>query len=139
MSKTFTEEIEVAGKQVWETIQKLAEDVSVHRIKVINPEGKVIMDAPAALGVAGIFVLQPWILIAAGMALFSSYRIEVVRKVAEEGEGEEEVEALDPEEIIISAETPKPDGQCHGITRSGERCKRKCADDDLYCATHEPV
>lgn len=59
-SKTWTEEISVAGGELMDTLKRLAKDVTVTKITVKNDSGRVLFSFPLALGVVGVLILGPW-------------------------------------------------------------------------------
>lgn len=85
--KTFTEEIEVAGYQLVENIQKLIAEGNVSRMRVRSKNDDVVLDVPLTAGavVGGVVVLAaPWLAILGALAgLLAHVRIEVVREKPE--------------------------------------------------------
>lgn len=82
--KTFTEEIEVAGHQLVDEINRLVAAGNVRKLQVRSREGEVVLNIPLTAGAlaGGVVVLAaPWIAIIAAIAgAFAHVRIEVVRE-----------------------------------------------------------
>lgn len=83
--KHFTEQVEVAGNQLVDRVKALVEEGNVRRIRIINPEGNVMMEIPLTIGVAGgaaLLWLTPLLAaIGAIAALVARVTIEIVREV----------------------------------------------------------
>lgn len=95
-SRTFTEELEVAGDQLVAKVKELIDAGNVRKIIVRNPEGRVYMEVPLTVGViAGsvMFWFAP-VLSALGAigALLARVRIEVVRTDLEGGVSEANID-----------------------------------------------
>lgn len=86
--KTFTEEIEVAGSQLMEEINKLLAEGNVRRLRIRSEKGDVFLDVPLTAGaVAGgvVVIAAPWLAVIAAVAgLVAKVKVEIVR---EEGPG----------------------------------------------------
>ncbi len=82
-SRTFTEELEVAGDQLVAKVKELIDAGNVRKIVVRNPEGRVYMEVPLTVGViaGGVMFWFAPVLSALGAigALLARVRIEVVR------------------------------------------------------------
>ena len=80
---TWTEEIEVAGEHLVERVKRLAAEGQVKRIRVIEPDGDIILDTPLAIGAiaGGAIVLAAPLLAVLGAlaACVSKLRVEIVR------------------------------------------------------------
>jgi hypothetical protein len=85
-----TEEFVVKGEEVVETVKKLAREAGVRRIVVKNKDGKVLIEIPIVLGVAGIALLPAWSALALIAALVTecSIVVEKSEKQPEEAEAE---------------------------------------------------
>jgi hypothetical protein len=79
----WTEEIKVAGKDLWETLKGLFHEVNVRRIIIKNEDKRVLLEIPIVLGVAGIALLPWWSAVALIAALVTDCSI-VVERVGEQ-------------------------------------------------------
>ncbi|RYE07362.1 MAG: DUF4342 domain-containing protein [Hyphomicrobiales bacterium] len=81
--KTFTEEIEVTGQQLLETINRLIAEGNVRKLNIKSETGDVYLSVPLTGGAVagGILVLgAPWLALIAGVAgLLAKVKLEVVR------------------------------------------------------------
>lgn len=81
--KTFTEEIDVAGHQLGDEINRLVAEGNVRKLQIRSKEGEVVLNIPLTAGaVAGgvVVIAAPWIaLIAAIAGAFARLKIEIVR------------------------------------------------------------
>ena len=81
--KTFTEEIEVTGQQLLETINSLIREGNVRKLNIKSESGDVFLSVPLTGGAVagGIIVLgAPWLALIAGVAgLLAKVKLEVVR------------------------------------------------------------
>jgi len=81
--KTFTEEIEVTGQQLLETINRLIAEGNVRKLNIKSESGDVFLSVPLTGGAVagGILVLgAPWLALIAGVAgLLARVKLEVVR------------------------------------------------------------
>ncbi|MBL8598129.1 MAG: DUF4342 domain-containing protein [Devosia sp.] len=81
--KTFTEEIEVTGQQLLETINRLIAEGNVRKLNIKSESGDVFLSVPLTGGAVagGILVLSaPWLALIAGVAgLLARVKLEVVR------------------------------------------------------------
>ena len=108
MSNTIIEEIKVTGKELLETIKSIVSDGNVRRIVVKNKKGKILIEIPLTVGVAGlgaaIYVLGAFIPAITFYALFANdFNIVVER----DGEGsKKEVEAESQIINIVEDEGP---------------------------------
>ncbi len=85
--KTYVEERVVRGEQLMDTLQELLRESSVRRIRVINSEGRVVLDIPvwaAAVGGAAAIIALP-ILSAVGVVggLLAGFKVEIEREAKE--------------------------------------------------------
>ena len=55
-----TEEISVAGRNLMDTLGRLAREATVRRVTIKNASGKTVIELPFVLGAAGVLVLGPW-------------------------------------------------------------------------------
>jgi len=81
--KTFTEEIEVTGQQLLETVNRLIAEGNVRKLNIKSESGDVFLSVPLTGGAlaGGIIMLgAPWLALIAGVAgLLAKVRLEVVR------------------------------------------------------------
>jgi hypothetical protein len=75
----WTEEIKVAGKDLWETLKGLFHEVNIRRIVIKNEEKRVLLEIPIVLGIAGIALLPWWSMVALVAALVTDCSIMVER------------------------------------------------------------
>ena len=79
----WTEEIKVAGKDLWETLKGLFHEVNVRRIVIKNEDKRVLLEIPIVLGVAGIALLPWWSAVALIAALVTDC-CTIVERVGEQ-------------------------------------------------------
>lgn len=79
----WTEEIKVAGKDLWETLKGLFHEVNIRRIVIKNEEKRILLEIPIVLGIAGIALLPWWSMVALIAALVTDCSI-MVERVGEE-------------------------------------------------------
>jgi len=82
-TRTWTEEIEVAGHQVLTEIQKLIDQGNARRVILRNKSGRVLLEIPLTAGVAvgGVAALMAPVAAAIGamVALVSEVKLEIHR------------------------------------------------------------
>ncbi len=87
-TKTFTEEIEVAGNQVVDRVKELVEEGNVRLVRIKSADDDVYMEMPLTIGVlaGGVVALAaPWLaVLGAFAALVARVKIEVVREVKDD-------------------------------------------------------
>ena len=92
--KTFTEEIEVAGNQLMEEVNRLLGEGNVRRLRIRSDKGDVFLDIPLTAGaVAGgvVVIAAPWLAVIAAVAgLVAKVKIEIIREEAPEKSDEPE-------------------------------------------------
>ena len=88
--KTFTEEIEVTGQQLLETISRLIAEGNVRKLNIKSESGDVFLSVPLTGGaVAGgiLFLGAPWLALIAGVAgMLAHVKLEIVREEPPAGE-----------------------------------------------------
>lgn len=81
--ETFTEEIEVAGSQLVEEINRLIAEGNVRKIQIRTEKGDVYLSVPLTAGaVAGgvVAIAAPWVAVIAAVAgLVAKVKLEIVR------------------------------------------------------------
>lgn len=79
----FTEEFEIAGRNLVEEVTKLIAEGNVRKLRVRSRNDDVVIEVPMNAGVAvgGVFVLAaPWLAILGALAgVLAKVRLEVVR------------------------------------------------------------
>jgi hypothetical protein len=98
-ARQWTEEISVAGGDLWSTISRLAKEATVRKITVKNQQGKTVLNIPLALGAAGVVVLGPWSVVGLVAAWLARYSIIIEHVVVEAEERADQV----AEEIALLA------------------------------------
>ena len=90
--RTWTEEIEVEGRELVDRVKELIEDSSATRLIIRKPSGDVLMEVPIAAGVAvgGALTLFAPVLAALGAlaALVAQVKVEIVREKEDDEENE---------------------------------------------------
>jgi hypothetical protein len=87
-TKTFTEEIEIAGNQVVEQVKELVKEGNVRQLRIKSAEGDdVYLEMPLTIGVVAggaIALAAPWLaMLGAFAALVARVKIEIVREISE--------------------------------------------------------
>jgi hypothetical protein len=81
---TFTEEVEVAGHQLVEEINRLIAEGNVRKLQIRSRLGDVVLNVPLTAGaVAGgvVVIAAPWLALIAGVAgVLASVKLEIVRE-----------------------------------------------------------
>jgi len=92
--KTFTEEIEVAGNQLMEEINRLLAEGNVRRLRIRSEQGDIYLDVPLTAGaVAGgvVVIAAPWLAVIAAVAgLVAKVKVEIVREERPDDDGPDE-------------------------------------------------
>lgn len=76
---TFTEEIKISAEGLLDTIKELIHEGNVRHIQIKNPEGKVVLDVPVAVGLLGLVIAPVLAAVAAVVALAAEFTIVVTR------------------------------------------------------------
>jgi hypothetical protein len=80
---TWTENVELVGNDLIESVKKLAAEGSVRRIRITEPDGDVVVDMPLTLGaVAGsaVILAAPMLAILGALASYvTRLRLEIIR------------------------------------------------------------
>lgn len=88
--KSFTEEIEVTGQQLLETINRLIAEGNVRKLNIKSESGDVFLSVPLTGGAlaGGILVLgAPWLAVIAAVAgVLARVKLEVVRSQPPSGD-----------------------------------------------------
>jgi DNA-binding Lrp family transcriptional regulator len=87
-TRTLTEELELAGKDLIERVKELIEEGNVRRIVIRNAEGRSLIELPLTPGVlvgSVIAILNPWLaLLGFAGGVVAKLKVEVIREVDEE-------------------------------------------------------
>jgi hypothetical protein len=82
--QTFTEEVEIAGGQLVDEVNRLIADGNVHKIQIATKEGDVFINVPLTAGaVAGgvVMIAAPWLAVIGAIAgVVAHVRVRVVRE-----------------------------------------------------------
>ena len=81
--KSFTEEIVVAGSELWNMVMKLTHEASVRRLVVKNEKHGIHFEVPMLLGVAGIALLPVYAALGMIALIVTDCSILVERKAEE--------------------------------------------------------
>ena len=87
-----TEEFKVKGEELVEAVKRLASEAGVRRMVIMSKSGKVLLEIPLVLGLAGVLLLPTYAALALVAALVTECSIVVERsekKVVEEPNDEE--------------------------------------------------
>jgi hypothetical protein len=85
------EQYRVSGDKVVAKLKELLHEGNVRHIVIRNDEGKVLIEIPVSLGVAGALFIPVWAAVGAVAAVVSSCTIEIERR----DDGEKDGEAVD--------------------------------------------
>jgi phage terminase large subunit-like protein len=81
--KAFTEEVEVAGHQLVDEVNRLLAEGNVRKLEIRSEEGDVYLSVPLTAGAVagGVMALAaPWLAVIAALAgLLTRVRLEIVR------------------------------------------------------------
>lgn len=89
-TRTWKEEIEVKGDELVARVKQLAADNKVKRIRVVEPDGDIVLEIPLTYGAlaGGAVVIAAPVLAVLGVlaALVAKVKIEIVNEVPAGGE-----------------------------------------------------
>ena len=77
-------EFKVKGDQVVTTLKELLHEGNVRHIVIKNDEGRVLIEFPVSIGLAGALLLPVWAAVGAVAAMVTNCTIEVERTDEEE-------------------------------------------------------
>lgn len=77
--KVWSEEFEVTGRGVVDTVKDLLREGNVRRVTIKNAEGKTVISVPVTVGVIGVLVAPTVAAIGAIVAMGADYTIVVER------------------------------------------------------------
>ena len=96
-TRTWIEEIEVSSDKLKDKVENLANEASVRRIRIKEPDGDIAVDIPLTIGAVagGAIVLAAPILalIGAIAAFFAKVKVEIVREETDDAEEAKSEEA----------------------------------------------
>ncbi|PIE08028.1 MAG: hypothetical protein CSA74_04165 [Rhodobacterales bacterium] len=113
--RTFTEEIEVSADRLMGKIRDLANEASVRRVRIKEPDGDIAVDIPLTVGAlaggAAVLAAPALALIGAAIAFFSKVTLEIVREGDNDATADtEKPRADDVEDAVVVEEEPGPGG-----------------------------
>jgi len=91
-SQGCREKYKVAGDKVISTIKELIREGNVRHVVIKTDEGRVLIEFPVSIGVAGAVLLPVWAAVGAVAAIVTQCTIEIERESEEEEEEEDAVE-----------------------------------------------
>jgi hypothetical protein len=80
------EKYKVAGDKLISTIKELIHEGNVRHVVIKNDEGRILIEFPVSIGVAGAVLLPVWAAVGAVAAIVSQCTIEIEREPEEEDE-----------------------------------------------------
>ena len=102
------EEFKVKGDQVVTKLKELLHEGNVRHIVIKNDEGRVLIEFPVSIGLAGALLLPVWAAVGAVAAMVTNCTIEVERTDEEEDPSHEDNdEAASAEPVVVEAEVEK--------------------------------
>ena len=103
------EEFKVKGDQVVGKIKELLHEGNVRHIVIKNDEGKVLIEFPVTIGLAGALLLPVWAAVGAVAAMVTNCTIQVER--TDESDDEADVDNRDgTEAMVVEAEMDEESG-----------------------------
>ena len=93
------EEFKVKGDQVLGKLKELLHEGNVRHIVIKNDEGKVLIEFPVTIGLAGALLLPVWAAVGAIAAMVTNFTIEVER--TDEGGDEADADDGDGTEAMV--------------------------------------
>ena len=75
-----TEEFKVKGEELVEAVKRLAGEAGIRRMVIMSKSGKVLLEIPLVVGLAGVILLPTYAAIALVAALVTECSIVVERK-----------------------------------------------------------
>jgi hypothetical protein len=79
-TRPITEEFQVTGGKLLQTVKNIVKAGNVRRIVVKNPQGKTVLDVPLTAGVVGAALLPFWAAIGGIAMLATRFTIVVERE-----------------------------------------------------------
>ena len=84
---TVTEEIQITGEKLMETVKDLLHEGNVRHIAVRNAEGHTVVEFPVTVGVIGMLIAPMLAAVAAIAVYAASYTLVVTREAPAGSEG----------------------------------------------------
>jgi hypothetical protein len=88
-TRTFTEEIELAGAELVERIKALLAEGNVRQLRLKASDGDIVLETPLTIGVVAggaVALAAPWLAILGAIAaLVTHVKVEIVREEADDG------------------------------------------------------
>jgi len=85
---TVTEQVEVSSEKLMDKVKNLANEASVRRVRIKEPDGDIAVDIPLTVGAlaggAAVLAAPALALIGVAIAFFSKVTLEIVRDVETE-------------------------------------------------------
>lgn len=104
------EEFKVKGDQVVTKLKELLHEGNVRHIVIKNEDGKVLIEFPVTIGLAGALLLPVWAAVGAVAAMVTKCTIEVER--TDDGDRDEDGGADDATEpVVVEAEIEEDTGE----------------------------
>lgn len=95
--RTFTEEVEVSSDKLMDKVKNLANEASVRRVRIKEPDGDIAVDIPLTVGAlaggAAVLAAPTLALIGVVIAFFSKVTLEIVREADAKAEPKEDKHA----------------------------------------------
>jgi hypothetical protein len=92
-TKTFTEEVEIAGNQLVDRVKDLVEEGNVRQLRILSADDDVYIEMPLTIGVlagGAVALAAPWLAaLGAIAALVARIKLEIVREVEVDEDGNE--------------------------------------------------
>ena len=79
-ARTTKEKLQASGDELVDKVKELIHEGSVRRVIVKDPEGRTVIEVPAAIGVVGLLAAPTMTAIGALAAVTADYSIEVERQ-----------------------------------------------------------
>ena len=106
------EEFKVKGDQVVTKLKELLHEGNVRHIVIKNDEGKVLIEFPVTIGLAGALRLPVWAAVGAVAAMVTNCTIEVERTDTDEDDaGADAGEGDAAEPVVVEAEIEEDTGE----------------------------
>lgn len=103
------EEFKVKGDQVVTKLKELLHEGNVQHIVIKNDEGKVLIEFPVTVGLAGALLLPVWAAVGAVAAMVTNCSIEVERSGDDEEDDSEAGEAQSSDPVVVEADVEEDD------------------------------
>lgn len=95
--KSFTEEVEIAGRHLVDEVTRLISEGNVRKLRVRSANDDVVLEVPLTAGavIGGVFVLgAPWLAILGALAgVLAKVKLEVVRDADSDDENKPDSDA----------------------------------------------